>query len=143
MNNQAKTFQCKLTGDGKLRMVTNGGAECWWGCLDACGLVPIEDAVDKIQLVAFLGSVCIRIGHYGHAGCGAINAFEKFLRENVATLTVGVVGVQRIASDFGNIWSTLLADVKHVASSDRLFQRTTEAGQFDISTCMLFLSDPK
>ena len=56
---------------------------------------------------------------------------------------MGVVGVRRIASEFADIWSTLLADVKHVALADRLFQKTTKAGQFDISTSMLFLTDPK
>ena len=30
-----------------------------------------------------------------------------------------------------------------MASADRLFQKTTKAGQFDISTSMLFLTDPK
>ena len=65
------------------------------------------------------------------------------LTESITTLTVGVVGVRRIASDFANIWSTLLADAKHVAPTDRLFQRTTKAGQFDISTSMLFFTDPK
>ena len=56
---------------------------------------------------------------------------------------MGVVGVQRIASEFADIWSPLLVDVKHVAPADRLFQKTTKAGQFDISTSMLFLTDPK
>ena len=41
------------------------------------------------------------------------------------------------------MWSTSLADVKHVAPADRLFQKTTKAGHFDISTSMLFLTDPK
>ena len=36
-----------------------------------------------------------------------------------------------------------LADVEHVAPADKLFQKTTKAGQFDISTPMLFLTDPK
>ena len=36
-----------------------------------------------------------------------------------------------------------LADVKHVGLADRLFQKTTKAGQFDIRTSMLFLTDPK
>ena len=44
---------------------------------------------------------------------------------------------------FGGIWSTLLADVKHVAPADKLFQKTTKAEQVDISTFMLFLKDPK
>ena len=57
--------------------------------------------------------------------------------------TEGVVGVRRIASEFADIWCTLLADVKHVAPADRLFQRTTKARQFDISTSMLFLTYPK
>ena len=30
-----------------------------------------------------------------------------------------------------------------MAPADRLFQKTTKAGQFDISTSMLFLTDPK
>jgi hypothetical protein len=87
--------------------------------------------------------VCIRIGDYAHAGCRVTNAFKKRLTETITTLTVGVVGVRRIASEFADIWSTLLADVKHVAPADRLFQKTTKAGQFDISTSMLFLTDPK
>ena len=65
------------------------------------------------------------------------------MRVAITTLTVGVVGVRRIASEFADIWSTLLADVKHVARVDTLFQRTTKAGQFDICTSMLFLTDPK
>ena len=56
---------------------------------------------------------------------------------------MGIVGVRRIASEFADIWSTLLADVKHVAPADGLFQKTTKAGQFDISTSMLFLTNPK
>ena len=126
-------------------MVTNGGGGggCWWGCPDATGLVPIEGTVNKIQWGAFLRSVCIHIGDYAHAGCRVTNAFKKRLTDTITTLTVGVVGVQRIASEFADIWSTLLANVKHVAPADRLFQKTTKAGQFDISTSMLFLTDPK
>ena len=85
----------------------------------------------------------IRIGDYAHAGCRLTNAFRKRLTQTFATLTVGVVGVRRIGSDFADFWSALLADVKHVAPADRLFQRTTKAGQFDISTSMLFLTDTK
>ena len=138
-----KRFQCKLTGDGKLMMVTKGGGECWWGSPDATGLVPIEGTVKKIQWGAFLRSVCIRIGDYAQAGCRVINAFKKRLTETITTLTVGVVGVRRTASEFADIWSTLLADVKHVAPADRLFQKTTKARQLDISTSMLFLTNPK
>ena len=87
--------------------------------------------------------MCIRIGDYAHAGCRVTNAFKKRLTDSITTLTVGVVGVRRIATDFADLWSTLLADVKHVAPADRLFQRTTKAGQFDISTSMLFSTDPK
>ena len=71
------------------------------------------------------------------------NAFRKRLTETITTLTVAVVGVRRIATGFADIGSTLLADVKHVAPADRLLQRTTKAGQFDISTSMLLLTDPK
>ena len=49
----------------------------------------------------------------------------------------------RIASEFADIWSTLLAAVKHVAPPDTFFQKTTKAGQFEISTSMLILTDPK
>ena len=87
--------------------------------------------------------MCIRIGDYAHAGCGVTNAFKKRLTESITTLAVGVVGVRRIATGFADTWSTLLADVKHVARANRLYQRTNKAGQFDISTCMLFLTDPK
>ena len=142
VKNDTKKFQCKLTRDGKLIMVTNGGGGCWWGCPDATGLVPIEGTVNKIQWGAFLRSVCIRIGDYTHAGCRVTNAFKKRLTQNITTLTVGVVGVRRIASELADIWSDI-ADVKHVAPTDRLFQKTTKAGQFDISTSMLFLTDPK
>ena len=113
------------------------------GLPHATGLVPIEGTLNKIQWGAFLRSVCIRIGDYAHAGCRVTNAFKKRLTETITTLTVGVVGVRRIASEFADIWSTLLADVKHVAPADGLFQKTTKAGQFDISTSMLFLTDPK
>ena len=51
--------------------------------------------------------------------------------------------VPRDATDFADKWSTLLADIKHVAPADRRFQRTIEAAQFDISTSMWFLTDPK
>ena len=78
----------------------------------------------------------IRIGDYVHIASGLSHAFKKRLIDTIATLTVGVVGVGRIISDFAHIWSTLLADVKHVAVADGLFQRTTKAGQFDISTSM-------
>ena len=124
-------------------MVMNGGGKCWWGCLDATGSVPIEGMVNKIELGAFLRSGCIRIGDYAHADCRVTNAFKKRLTESIATLTLGVVGVWRIASEFANILSTLLADVKHVAPADRFFQRTTKARQFDISTSILFLTAPK
>ena len=88
-------------------MVTNGGAECWWGCPDASELVPIEDAVKKIQWGAFVRSVCIPIGDYGRAGCRLTNAFTKQLTQIVATLTMTVVGVRRIARDLAHIWSTV------------------------------------
>ena len=142
VQNQTKKFQCQLPANGKLMMVTNGGGHCWWGCPDASGLVPIEGTVNKIQRWPFLRSVCIHIGDYAHTGCRVANAFKKRLTETITTMTVGVVGVRRIAIDFANIWSTLLADVNHVAPAYRLFQRTTKAGQFDISTSMLFLTDP-
>ena len=87
--------------------------------------------------------MCIRIGDYAHAGCRVASAFKKRLTETITTLAVGVVGVRRIANEFADIWSTLLAAVKHVAPADRVFQKTTKAGQFDISTSMLFLTDPK
>ena len=51
--------------------------------------------------------------------------------------------MRRIASEFADIWCSLLADVKPVARASRLFQRTTKAGQFDISTSKLFLTYPK
>ena len=87
--------------------------------------------------------MCLHIGDYAHAGCRVTNAFKKRPTETITTLTVGVVGVRRIASEFAVTWSLLLVDVKHVAHADRLFQRTTKAGQFDMSTSMLFLTDPK
>ena len=105
--------------------------------------MPIEGTVNKIQWGAFLRSVCIRIGDYAHAGCRVTNAFKKRLTETITTLTVGVVGVRRIASEFADVWSTLLADVKDVPPDDRLFQKTTKVGQFNIGTSMLFLTDPK
>ena len=123
-------------------VVTNGEGKCWRGCLDAFRLVPMEDALNKIQWGAFLRSVCIRIGDYAHAGCRLTTTFKKRLTETVATLTMGVVGLRRIANVFAYIWRTLLADVKHVALAERLFQRTTNAGRFDIGTSMLFLTDP-
>ena len=107
------------------------------------GWVPIEGTVNKIQQRAFLRSVCIHIGDYAHTRCRVTNAFKKRPTETITTLTVGVVGVRRIPSEFADIWSTLLADVKHVAPADRLPQKTTKAGQFDISTSMLLLTDPK
>ena len=41
VKNETKRFQCKLTGDGQLMMVTNGegGGVNWWGSPDATGLV--------------------------------------------------------------------------------------------------------
>ena len=82
------------------------------------------------------------IGDYAHAGCRLTNAFKKRLTKIVATLTMGVVGVRQIASDFADSWSMMLADVNHVAPTDRLFQRTTKAEQSDINTSMLFFTDP-
>ena len=108
-----------------------------------CHRVGVEGMVKKIQWGAFLRSVCIRIGDYAHTGCRVTNAFKKRLTETITTLTVGVVGVRRFAGEFADIWSTLLAYVRHVAPADRLFQKTTKVGQFDISTSMLFLTDPK
>ena len=54
VKNQTQKFQCKLTMDGKLMMVTNGGEKYWRRCPDASRLVPIEDTVNKIQWGAFL-----------------------------------------------------------------------------------------
>ena len=142
VKNETKKFQCKLTGDGKLMMVTNGGGGGWWGCPDATRLVPIEGTVNKISWGAFLRSVCIHIGDYAHAGCRVTNAFKKPVTETNTTLTVGVVRVRQIAIEFADICSSLLANVKYVAPAYRLFQRTIEAGQFDISTSELFLTDP-
>ena len=92
------------------------GGKCWWGCPDATGLVPIEGMVNKIQWGAFLRSVCIRIGDYAHAGCRVTHAFKKRLTETITTITVGVVGVRRIAIEVADIWSTLLADCKACGS---------------------------
>ena len=119
VKNETKKFQCKLTGDPKLMMVTNGGGGGVLVGLPRC------------------------IGDYAHADCRVTNAFKKRLTKTITSLTLGVVGVRRIASEFADIWSTLLAYVKHVAPADRLFQQTTKAGQFDINTSMLFLLDPK
>ena len=144
VESETKKFQCKLPGDGKLMMVTNGGGGgCWWGCPHATGLVPIEGMINKIEWGGYIRSVCIRMGDYARTRCGVTNAFKKRLTETITTLTVGVVGLRLIASQFADVWSTLLADVKHVAPADRLFQKTTKAGQFDISTSMLFLTNPK
>ena len=94
VKNETKKFQCKVPGDGKLMMVTNGGAGGGrWGCPDATGLVLIDGMVNKIQWGAFLRSVCIRIGDYTHTGCRVTNAFKKRLTEDSTTLTVTVVGV--------------------------------------------------
>ena len=105
--------------------------------------MPIEGLVNKMQWGAFLQSVCIRIGDYAPAGYRVPNAFKKRLTKTITTLTVGVVGLCRFAGEFADIWSTLLAAVKCVAPAHRLFQKTTKARQFDISTSMLFLPDPK
>ena len=96
----------------------------WWGCPKATGLVPIEGTGNKIQWGAFLRSVSIRIGDYAHGGCRVTTAFKTRLTETITTLTVGVVGLRRIASERDDIWSTLLADVKHMAPGDRPFQKT-------------------
>ena len=61
VRNETKKFQCNLTGDGKLIMVTNGAGKCWWGCPDASRVVPIEGSVSKNQMGAFIRSVCIRM----------------------------------------------------------------------------------
>ena len=73
------------------------------GCHEGFGCVPIEGTVNKIQCRSFVRSVCIRIGAYAHAGCRVTNAFKKRLTETITTLTVGVVGVRRIASEFADI----------------------------------------
>ena len=87
--------------------------------------------------------MCICIGDHAHAACRVTNFCKMRLTETITTLTVGVVGVRRIASKFADIQSTLLADVKHAAPAYRLFRRPTKAGQFDITTSMLSLTYPK
>ena len=87
--------------------------------------------------------MCIRFGDYAHAGCRVTNAVKKRLTEIITTLTVGVLEVRQIASEFADTWSPLLAHVKHVVAANMLFQKATNAGQFDINTSMLFLTDPK
>ena len=86
---RTKKFECKLTGDVKLMMVTNGGGKCWWGCPDASRLVPVEDTVNKIQWGAFLRSEHICIGDYAHTGCRVTNAFKKRLPKNYYHLNTG------------------------------------------------------
>ena len=122
VNNLSKRFPCKLSGDGKLMMVMNGGGKCRWcvGCDRGHGQQNLVGGI--------LRSVCIRIRDYAHTSCGLTTAFEKRPTETDATLTLGVVGVQQIATDFADIWCMLLADVNHVATGDRLFQTTTKAG---------------
>ena len=73
------------------------------GCSDSTRFVQIEGTVNKIQCPSFVRSVCIRIGYYAHAGCRVTNAFKKRLTETITTLTVGVVGVRRIASGIADI----------------------------------------
>ena len=134
VKNETKKFQCKLTADGKLMMVTNGGGG--GGVLvglPRCHRVGADRGHGKQNSMGCISSKCVYpIGDYAHVGCRVTNAFKKRLTKTITTLTVGVVGVRRIANEFADIWSTLLADVKHVARADRLFQRTTKAGQFDI-----------
>ena len=50
VNNECKKVHCKLTAEKKLIMVTNRGGrgQCWWGCGDAVGFVPIEHTFTKI-----------------------------------------------------------------------------------------------
>ena len=55
---ETKKFQCKLTGDGKLMMVTNRGGKCWWGCPDATGLVVIEGTA-KQNSMGGISSKCV------------------------------------------------------------------------------------
>ena len=57
------------------------------GAADACGLVPIEDAVNKFQWGAILRSVCIHIGDYAYTRCRVTNAFKKRLTKTVAHRT--------------------------------------------------------
>ena len=87
--------------------------------------------------------MCICFGDHAHPGCRVTNASKQRLTETLTTIAVGVVRVWQIASEFADIWYTLLAAVKRVAPAHRLSQKTTKARQFDISTSMLFLPVPK
>ena len=82
---ETKKFQCKLTGDEKLMMVTNGGGEVLLG-LPRCHRLGADRGHGKQNSMgAFLQSVCIRIGDYAHAGCRVTNASKKRLIETITT----------------------------------------------------------
>ena len=83
--------------------------------------------------------MCICIGDYVYADYRVTNAFKMCLIKIIQML----IRLRRIATRFADIWSTLLAEVRHVAPTNGLCQRTTKGGQFDISTSMLFVIDPK
>ena len=66
-------------------IVMNGRGKCCWGYLDASGLVPREDTVNKIQRGAFLLSACICIVDYAHA----TKCFQKVPNRNNCHLDSG------------------------------------------------------
>ena len=83
--------------------------------------------------------------HWTVAHCGAVLQKYRnlYVFNNIPAEHRHKLFNLRDATDFADKWSTLLADLKHVAPADRRFQRTIEAAQFDISTSMWFLTDPK
>ena len=45
-------------------------------------------------------------------------------------------------ASFVDIWDDLQDDAKNIPAAERLFQKGTKEGQFDISTSKVFLQEP-
>ena len=74
-----------------------------------------------------------------HGMCRLVNMFKKRLTSSLVEWVQGVRRIRNIMASFVDISDDLQDDAKSIPAPERLFQKRTKEGLFDISTTKLFL----
>ena len=134
-----KEFECILMGDGRLMSITNGGGKFLEGCRDCKGVHPVDKLPTEVQWGAFVTDIKGRVRDVEHSMCRFVNMFKKRLTSSPIEWVQGVASIRNIMASFVDIWDDLQHDAESIPVAERLFQKRTKEGDFDISTSQVFL----